>query len=190
MLFGIHYTRSAVVRFNIVYATSLGLLAVATGGCVSGAGGGGTSVAALAACGVLGPAMLQWTGNFRSLQQETATFGVRGRNIASGTITLDAPDPTQMHVRMRISVPIQDAVRLHWALASGACGSNTIPMMAVAQFPEIAVSNGGGDLDVVMSMPMPTTGRYHANVYNSGTMGQDESEVLTCAELTLQRRGT
>ncbi len=180
------------MRFNIVYTMSLGLLAAVSAGCASGAGsaGGAASVRSEAASGALGPAMLQWSGNFRAVQQETGTFGVRGRNTASGTITLDAPDPTQTHVRMRLSVPIRDPVRLHWALASGGCGSNTIPLMAVAQFPEFSVSNGGGDLDVVMSMPMPTTGRYHANIYNSGTLGQDESEVMTCAELTLQQRGS
>ncbi|HEU4989164.1 MAG: hypothetical protein KGL93_04285 [Gemmatimonadota bacterium] len=180
------------MRFQSLYALSLGILASGLAGCASGSGGaGGSSIAADAASGKIGPALLQWSGTFRPTQQQTGTFGgLQSRNQATGTVVLTAQGPSQTHVRMSISIGITDPVRLPWSLATGGCGSNTIPLMAVSQFPEVTASNGRARLDDVISIPLPTAGSYHVNVFNSGTSGQDESEVYTCADLTLERRGT
>ncbi len=179
------------MRFNKLRAASIGLLALAASGCASSQGGAGSeSVAADAASGKLGPAMLQWSGNFRPTQQQTSSISIRGRNQASGTVLLTAQGPAQMRVQITASLPVTDPVRLPWSIAAGACGSNAIPLLTVPQFPAIPVSNGQATLDEVLPLALPTVGTYHVNVFNYGTNGSDESDVLACANLTIGRRGS
>ncbi len=189
MLFSIHYERGAFVRFKMITVAAAGTVALMGTGCASSQAGAGPSLTTQAAAGEVGPALLQWTGTFRPRQQYSATFGgMQQRNQTGGTVRLTAPNSRQVHAQINLSVDFNDSVRLPWAMAPGGCGSNTIPLMAVAQFPEISVSQGNGSLDEVLSLGMPTAGSYHVNVYNSGTSGQDEADVLTCASLTLGRR--
>jgi hypothetical protein len=180
------------MRFSRTCAASLGFLAVVAAGCASsqGGGAGSESVTADAASGKIGPAFLQWVGNFKATQQQSAAFGgMLTRNAATGTVVLVADGPKQMHVRMDVSISNNDPVRLPWAIASGDCGSNALPLMTVAQFPELTASNGRATLDASLPLPMPVTGSYHVNVFNPGTYGADEADVMICAPLTLKRRG-
>lgn len=178
------------MRFNKLSAASIGLLALAASGCASSQSAGSSSVAADAASGKLGPAMLQWSGNFRPTQQQTSSISMRGRNQASGTVLLTAPNTTQMRVQITASLPVTDPVRLPWAIASGPCGSNAIPLLTVPQFPAIPVSNGQASLDEMLSLALPTVGTYHVDVFNYGTSGSEESDVLACANLSIGRRGS
>lgn len=178
------------MRFNKVYAASFGLLALAAAGCASsqGGGAGSESITADAASGKIGPAFLQWSGNFKAQAQQSAVFGgMLNRNSATGTAVLTAAGPKQMRVRIDVSISNNDPVRLPWALVSGDCGSNAIPLMTVAAFPELTASNGRATLDATLPLPFPVTGTYHVNVFNPGTYGQDEGEVMICAPLTLKR---
>ena len=185
--------RGASVRFNTVWAASFGLMAIAAAGCASsqGGGAGSESITADAASGKIGPALLEWSGKFRATQQQSGTFGgLQQRNRAAGTVTLTAEGPAITRVKMQVTIDNTDPVRLPWALVSGDCGSNAIPLMAVSQFPELTSSNGRATLDDIVSMPLPVTGSYHVNIFNAGTSGQDEQDVMICAPLTLRRRGT
>jgi hypothetical protein len=140
-----------------------------------------------AGAGELGPAMLQWKGSFRNTVQQTSVgIGYRGLNVASGTVLLTAPDDRNMHVQIAVSGPSDQSGQLHWALAPGQCRSGSIPLMPVSTFPEIHMSQGRGDLDRTITIPLPTSGSYHVNIYTGE--GSDESDVLTCAELKLERR--
>ena len=178
------------MRFNKVCAASLGLLALAATGCASsqGSGAGSESIRADAASGKIGPAFLEWYGKFQATQQQSAVFGgMLTRNSGTGTVVFTAAGPKQMRVRMDVSISNNDPVRLPWALVSGDCGSNAIPLMTVASFPELSASNGRATLDATLPLPLPVTGTYHVNVFNPGTYGQDEAEVMICAPLTLKR---
>ncbi len=181
------------MRFNTVWAASFGLLAIAAAGCASSQGGGAASesVTADAASGKIGPAFLEWSGRFQATQQQTGTFGgFQQRNRAAGTVTLTAEGPSIMRAKMQVTIDNTDPERLSWSLASGDCGSNAIPLMAVAQFPQLTSNNGRATLDDMVSLPLPVTGSYHVNIFNPGTSGQDQQDVMICAPLTLKRRGT
>jgi hypothetical protein len=178
------------MRFTLI-PIALPLMALGTGACVSASGhgaGGHPSVAMQAASGTLGPAFLEWTGKFHAHQSATGTLGVFGRDAASGTVDLTAPNAEQTTVLLDLEVQESDPVELRWSVAPGDCGTGSIPLMTVYSFPEITLTNGHGHLERTFSMTMPTEGSYHVNVFRSGTVGQDESEVLTCADLTLRER--
>lgn len=167
---------------------SCALMFVAAGmGCArAGQRSSEPSVEAQAVSGELGPAYLEWTGKFRSTQQQSLGIEPRGLNIASGTVVLTAPDERRMRVVMSLSGPRDESGQLHWAIAPGACRSGSIPLMPVNTFPDLRMSNGHGELDVMISIPFPTGGTYHVNIY--GGEVTDESGVMTCAELKLGRR--
>ncbi len=177
------------MRFNMITVAAAGIVALVGTGCASSQGGGSQSVTAQAALGKLGPALLQWTGNFRSQRQADGAFGgMQQRNQASGRVILTSPAPNIMRAQINVSVPFDDAVQLLWTVSSGSCGSNSIPLMSATQFPQLTVINGQGSLDQQVSLAMPTSGTYHVNIFQNGSNGQDESGVLTCADLRLEQR--
>ena len=82
--------------------TAFTLLVVAAGtGCAHASQGASEqSVAVQAASGQLGAAYLEWSGKFRPTQQQSLGVEMRTLNVASGTVSLTAPDERQMHVRL------------------------------------------------------------------------------------------
>lgn len=181
------------MRFTILRAGSLGLLAISAVGCASSqTAGGSSSVSSQANSGALGPALLQWSGRFRAQVVQSASLSspTTTRSGASGSVMLTAPDPSETTVHLTVSLPqfSTEPVQLYWTVSSGSCGSNSIPLVSVSQFPQIAVNSGHGNLDASLPFAMPTTGDYHVNIYDNGADGRDESGVITCASLKLERR--
>ena len=177
------------MRSRIIVGMALGALGAAA--CASGGAAGGsaqpTSVSMEAGGGQLGPAFLQWTGRFRPTEVQTGDVAYHPSNQVTGSVTLTAPAANQTHVRLTVEGPMTDPDREPWSVSPGPCHSGTIPLLTVAQFPEITMSNGRGTLDVTFSMTLPTSGTYHVNVYNSGSTA-DESGVWACAELKLEHK--
>lgn len=170
------------------FGTFLSVAVVVTAGCASSSAGSSAepSIAVQAASGALSPSDIQWSGRFRAVQQQTSSIDPRGRNVASGTVVLTAQSATVTRARIDLSGPVEDSRQLHWAVAPGACLSGTIPLLAVNEFPDIDMRRGHGQLDQTLPITLPTSGTYHVNVYTGD--GSDESSVLTCAPLKLERR--
>jgi hypothetical protein len=135
--------------------------------------------------GVLG---LAWTGRFQPRQQQSGDgTSLRGRNNATGTVTLTALARERLRAEITVATPLATATNIRWSLSTGACGSNTIPVLPVDQFPEITVSSSGrGQLDTEVPTSLPTSGSYHVNIF--WTNGADESDVMTCANLRQSAR--
>lgn len=165
-------------------SSSAPLAALAVAGCASSAKTSPPSVAQQS----LGPGLLEWTGRFQPVQQQTGdATAIRARNRANGSVTLTAGAQGRMDADIEVSTPLTTSANIRWALASGACGSGALPVLPVNQFPEIDVTaNGRGDLKAEVPAALPTAGSYHVNIYWSD--GRDESDVMTCANLKLEQR--
>jgi hypothetical protein len=132
-------------------------------------------------------ASIEWAGSFQAIQQQNGnTVAPRGRNNASGSVVLVAGTKNALRAKIRLSAATETSQYLHWALASGRCGSPAIPLLTVSQFPDISISNGRGQLDADVPIELPSTGTYHVNVFWGN--GQDEADVMTCANLRQQAR--
>ena len=130
--------------------------------------------------------LLRWTGPFQPIQQQTGTLGPRSTNKAYGNVafTRSAENSNGVHVRMELSTPVTDSRQLRWAVFDGRCGSGTLPLLAIEQFPQINISNNGrGQLDADVPLTLTTTGSYHVEVY--WTTGGDQGDVMTCANVRL-----
>ncbi len=129
---------------------------------------------------------LRWTGAFQQIQQQTGNLGPRSTNKVYGNVTLtrSSENPTSVHARMELSTTVRDSRQLHWAVLDGHCGSTTLPLLAIEQFPQISISsNGRGQLDTDVPLALTTTGSYHVEVY--WTTGNDQGDVMTCANVRL-----
>jgi len=125
-----------------------------------------------------------WNGSFQPVQQQTGNLTPRGTNRTYGSVTLTASSASEnrTHAEIEISTTLPTSALLHWALSSGRCGSSTLPLLGVDQFPSIEVSNSGqGKLSSDIPVTLPTSGSYHVDIFWSG--GQDRSDVMACANL-------
>lgn len=182
------------MRVTRIRTASLGLLAAAAAGCASGGASSSSGVSpanieAQAAQGKVGPALLEWTGSFKRHVLHDPNSLTPTRIDASGSVQLVADGPSLTHATVNVRLPqYQDPMRLYWAVASGPCGSNAIPLLNVSQFPQISMSTGAGSIETSLSFALPTTGTYHVNVYGPNSDGRDEAGVFTCAELKLGQK--
>lgn len=175
------------MRSPLVLGSRL-VFVLAAAACASSSAGtsASPSVAEQAASGTLDRSRLEWSGRFKSVQQQLSSIDPRGRNVASGTVQLTAAGDNLTRARIELSGPIEDSQQLHWAIAPGACRSGTIPLLAVNEFPMIEMRRGHGELDQTLPITLPASGSYHVNVYTGE--GSDESDVMTCAPLRLDER--
>jgi hypothetical protein len=129
---------------------------------------------------------LRWTGTFQQIQQQSGNLGPRSTNKVYGNVSLTraSETPNSVHARMELSTTVKDSRQLHWAVSDGHCGASTLPLLAIEQFPQINISNNGrGQLDADVPLALTASGSYHVEVY--WTNGQDQGDVMTCANVRL-----
>jgi hypothetical protein len=131
-------------------------------------------------------ATLRWSGSFAQSQQQTGDLAPRSTNKVYGNVSLTRPrdDQSSVHAKVTLSTPLGESRLLHWAILDGSCGSNTLPLLAIEQFPQINITNNGrGQIDVDLPLTLMPTGSYHVDVY--WTTGHDHGDLMTCANLRL-----
>lgn len=161
-------------------------VALATLVACSSATSGGVAASAPARRADDNAQFLRWTGSFQQIQQQTGNLGPRSTNKVYGNVSLtrSSENSNAVHARMELSTTVRDSRQLHWAVLDGACGSSTLPLLAIEQFPQINLSNNGrGQLDADVPLALSATSAYHVEVY--WTTGRDPSDVMTCANVRL-----
>jgi len=176
------------MRFEAFRAAVTLSLSAAVVGCAS-SNSEPPSTRQQAAAGAISPTMLEWTGKFRPGDQASAMAGMHARSTSVGDVRLTVDSRNVTRAQINFSLDAEPALTggYRWALASGECGTDSFPVVPVNQFPLIQLSNNRGSLDAPVNFPLPTSGRYHVNVYQ--TDGADQGDVMGCADMTLGRRG-
>jgi hypothetical protein len=137
--------------------------------------------------GTVTPALIQWSGSFQAIQQQAGNADApRGRNNATGRIVLTSSSSNSLRARITLTGGASTSQYFHWALVTGRCGSPALPLLTVNQFPDISMSNGRGQVDAEVPIALPTSGTYHVDVF--WTNGQDQADVMTCANLRSEAR--
>jgi hypothetical protein len=92
--------------------------------------------------------------------------------------------PNRTRAQITLTVPLQSATELRWAILPGRCGAASLPVAGFEQFPVLEMStNGRGQLDTEIPITLAATSTYHVNVYWTG---HELANVLTCATLRRQ----
>lgn len=127
---------------------------------------------------------VRWSGNFQPVQVRSSSVGMRIQSRIYGTADLASVEGNASRTQARLRFTAQTtggSFTAQWALLSGRCGSGSLPVVPLENFPVIEVgSNGRAQLDNEMALELPTSGEYHVNVYLGG---QNLDNVITCANL-------
>lgn len=130
---------------------------------------------------------VRWTASLpptRTRSESAMVPSELTKAYGSVTLTSSPASPQRSHVRLTVSTPVKSQ-SLRWAILSGPCGANSLPLIGFESFPVIEIgSSGRGTLDADVPLPMPTEGEYHVNVY---FQGQQISDVMTCGDLKPRR---
>jgi hypothetical protein len=130
------------------------------------------------------PKRIRWSGNFQPVQIRSSNVSIRIQSRIFGTAELASLEgnPSRSRARLRFTVQTTSgSFMTQWAVLSGRCGSGSLPLLPIENFPVIEVGNNGrAQLDDEVALELPQTGEYHVNVYLGG---QNLENVITCANL-------
>jgi len=63
---------------------------------------------------------------------------------------------------------------LNWALIAGSCGMAALPLIPLANFPELNIGSGGrAQVTATLPIDLPATGTYHVDIYKDRTGGAE-----------------
>jgi hypothetical protein len=135
------------------------------------------------------PTVPRWSGSLQPVQQRSGALRVTGQTRSFGTVSLTTPDsrnPDRLHVTLSVAVPSSTSSSLRWAIVPDRCGSGDLPLIGFEQFPLIEIgTNGRGQVEADLPLPMTANSTYHVNVYDGG---QQLDNVISCANLKVEDR--
>ena len=124
----------------------------------------------------------KWTASVQSVNQSRfgATDSTRDKSYGSAEWTRgDGPGLSTVNLAFTYTGPEHD---LSWAILFGRCGSASLPLIPISNFPELEVA-GGGRTQVTATLPLefPTSGAYRVDIYKDRLGGAQS--VVACGNL-------
>jgi hypothetical protein len=156
---------------------------VALGGCAKPAGTAGASPTPDVAVSE----NAKWSGNIQSVQQSRADVGQSTRDQSYGNFTwIHGASPSLTNFNIVFNYSGQERF-LSWAIIAGSCGTPSLPILPISNFPELNVGNGGrSQANGSLPIEFPATGQYHVDVYRSRSQGLET--LVGCGNLRLSAR--
>lgn len=161
-----------------IVVAALGMGALALAGCVTKAPAGGAPSSAVLSENA------RWTANIQSVMQSRGDVGQSTRDRSYGSMTWTRGDSPSLTVANIVFTYAGQERFLSWAIAAGSCGSPSLPILPMANFPELNVG-GGNRAQATTTLPteFPTTGAYHVDIYRSRQAGMEN--LVACGNLKL-----
>ena len=127
-----------------------------------------------------------WTTRFRSVAPTHLDSGDSTRHSSYGTADWspgDARALSKLHVKFTYS---GRETELSWAILYGTCGTASLPVIPMSNFPELDLSAGGStEVNTTLTLEFPLSGSYHAEIYKDRIGG--EEAVVACGDLKYVR---
>jgi len=124
----------------------------------------------------------RWSGRIASVTQNRGDVAqsTRDNSYGSADWTLGSgPTLSTINLTFTYSGSERD---LNWALISGSCGIAALPLIPIANFPEINIGGGGrGQVTTTLPLELPATGSYHIDIYKSRSGGAEN--LVGCGNL-------
>ena len=173
------------MRHRILLAT-IGVAAMTTSGCahsvpVSGAPSASADVSAAPPPGF----EPKWSAVIRAVTQNRFSAPDSTRNTNYGAFQwthADIPSRSNVNITYNFSGPERE---LSWAIMFGNCGSATLPLVPMSNFPELEVTGGQANFNSMLTLELPVSGEYHVAVYKD-RRGTEES-MVGCGNLKRTR---
>jgi hypothetical protein len=124
----------------------------------------------------------RWTANIQSVTQNRGQVQqtTRDRSYGSANWTI-GESPTLSRFDLVFTYTGEEKF-LSWAILPGACGTGALPILPMANFPEINVGGGGrGQVSGSLPMVLPTSGAYHIDIYRDRRPSVDN--LVACGNM-------
>jgi hypothetical protein len=132
------------------------------------------------------PGAGRWTARIATVTQNRAdvTQSTRDNSYGSAEWT-PGNGPTLSNVNVVFTYAGQDR-DLYWAIGAGSCGTATLPLIPLSNFPEMNVGSGGR-AQVTTSLPidLPSSGSYHIDIYRDRSGGPET--LVGCGNMRYSR---
>lgn len=124
----------------------------------------------------------RWTTRFRSVAPSSLDRGDSTRHTSYGTAewTPGSAKPlSNIHLKFSYTGSEND---LSWAILYGTCGTASLPVIPMSNFPEIDLRAGGNaEINASLTLEFPFSGTYHAEIYKDRIGGAEA--VVACGDL-------
>ena len=122
-----------------------------------------------------------WTTRFRSVAPTHLNAGDSTRHSSYGTVEWtpgSARTLSNLHLKFAYSGPEQE---LSWAILYGTCGTASLPVIPLSNFPEMDLIAGGtAEVNATLTLEFPLSGNYHAEIYKDRIGGPEA--VVACGD--------
>ncbi len=123
-----------------------------------------------------------WTANLQAVTQSRSDVAQSSRSRSYGSATMSRAESNNL---TRVSVVFNHTGSdryLNWAVFAGTCGTPSLPVIPINNFPELQIG-GGGRAQTTADLPFefPTQGTYHINIYRERQ--QNLAGLLACGNL-------
>lgn len=166
------------MRRHFTFAIAFGALSLVTMACSHSA----PQTNAIDPVSSLSSAGPRWTTRFRNIAPSSLDRGDSTRHTSYGTAewTPGSAKPlSNLHLKFSYTGGEND---LSWAILYGPCGTASLPVIPLSNFPEIDLRAGGNaEINTTITLEFPFSGTYHAEIYKDRIGG--EEAVVACGDL-------
>lgn len=171
---------------NVRIATTLAAFAVGVVGCASTPKVETTPAPSGAVTSAVSTGnVASWSGNISAVVESNSDVrqSTRGNGYGNAQLTRgDAANSTRINVQYSAGGSNSTDRYLNWAVLPGRCGSGSLPVMPISNFPELTVGGDGrAQVSVELPFEFPTRGDYHINIYHERQQTLDQ--VVACGNL-------
>jgi hypothetical protein len=123
-----------------------------------------------------------WTASIKSVTESHFNVADSTRDRSYGSAQWSRGDrPTLSRVNLAFSYGGTER-ELSWAILFGSCGTASLPLIPISNFPELEVGGGGhAQVDATLSLELPTSGTYHIDIYRDRRGGAES--LVGCGNL-------
>jgi hypothetical protein len=124
----------------------------------------------------------RWTGRIQGVTQSRGDVAQSTRDRSYGDFTWShGPSQSITNVNLVFNYAGQERF-LSWAIIAGSCGSPSLPIVPMSNFPELNIGTGGRtQVNGTIPVELPTTGQYHVDIYRSRQQSVDA--LVACGTL-------
>lgn len=128
----------------------------------------------------------RWTANLQSVTQNRGQVAQTTRDRSYGSATWTVGDAAALSSVSIVFTYTGDEKFLAWAILPGACGTGALPVLPMANFPEINVGGGGrGQVTASLPIELPANGAYHIDIYRDRRPSVEN--LVACGTLKFAR---
>ena len=163
----------------LLSAVGTGLIGILAGCAQNASGGSAPSPSSSQSTSGNAP---RWTANIQSVTQNRGAVEQTTRDKSYGSATWGPGESGSLSKVEVVYTYTGSEKFLSWAILPGSCGTGSLPVLPMANFPEINVGGGGrGQVTAQIPLDLPMSGSYHIDIYRDRRASMDN--LVACGNM-------